>query len=261
MTVKRTVLDWLGVFGVNPGVTKKAFTGLPRYFREEAVFRSAMLAADCDIPLGRRYPILQDYGDSAGAASGHYFHMDLWAARRIHAMNPVRHVDVGSRVDGFIAHLLAFREVEVLDIRPLQSSVEGLTFVQGDATELSGVAEGAWSSISSLHAAEHFGLGRYGDPLDPWGYRRLIASLTRVLAPGGRLYFAVPIGRERVEFNAHRVFDPMRILSDFSGLTLLEFSAVNDDGTLSRGVEPADYVDAELACGLFEFTKTTAHAG
>ena len=73
-------------------------------------------------------------------------------------------------------------------------------------------ADGSLESLSTLHAVEHFGLGRYGDPIHPDGWRRAAEALARVLAPGGRLYFSVPIGRERLVFNAHRVFSPERCL-------------------------------------------------
>lgn len=82
------------------------------------------------------YPILTDFTDEAGVAGGHYFHQDLWAARRIFQRHPKAHIDVGSRVDGFIAHLLVFMPVTVVDIRPLTSLVSGLTFVRDDATKL-----------------------------------------------------------------------------------------------------------------------------
>src|SRR4051794_39501459 len=37
----------------------------------------------------------------------HYFHQDVWAARKVAALAPERHVDVGSRVDlvGFLTAL------------------------------------------------------------------------------------------------------------------------------------------------------------
>ena len=35
-------------------------------------------------------------------------------------LNLKRHVDIGSRLDGFVAHVASFREIEVLDIRPLK---------------------------------------------------------------------------------------------------------------------------------------------
>jgi SAM-dependent methyltransferase len=255
LSLRADIRSWLRLYGISPGIARTALRNMPRYRREAAMFKAAMEQAGCDIPLGKPYPILNDYGDEAGAASGHYFHMDLWAARKIYRAAPRRHVDIGSRIDGFVAHLLTFRPVEVLDIRPLQADIEGLTFIQGDATSLAQVTDGAWESISCLHAAEHFGLGRYGDPIDPWGYRKLIGTLQRVLAPGGRLYFAVPIGRERVEFNAHRYFDPRRIISEFNGLKLVDFAAVDDKGDFVPRADPATFDEARDSCGLFEFAK------
>jgi Caenorhabditis protein of unknown function, DUF268 len=89
-------------------------------------------------------------------------------------------------------------------------------------------------SLSSLHAAEHFGLGRYSDPIDLDACFKFMDSLQTVLAPAGRLYFSVPVGRERVEFNAHRVFSPLTILRRFSLLQLESFSFVGDDGAIRQ---------------------------
>jgi len=164
---------------------------------------------------------------------------------------------VGSRVDGFIAHLLVFMPVTVVDVRPLESKVTGLQFMRGDATSLDGWADNSVPSLSSLHAVEHFGLGRYGDRLDPGGSARAMAALARVVAPGGRLYFSVPIGVERVEFNAHRVFAPETILRTFAEhrLRLAAFSAVDDRGFLIPSADPLSFARARYSCGLFEFTK------
>jgi hypothetical protein len=82
-----------------------------------------------------------------------------------------------------------------------------------------------------------------------------MSSLQRILSPGGRLYFSVPVGRERVEFNAHRVFAPQTILDAFSALQLVSFSFVGDDGCLYEDIDPIDIPNSDLACGLFEFTK------
>jgi hypothetical protein len=112
-------------------------------------------------------------------------------------------------------------------------------------------------SVSSLHVAEHFGLGRYSDPIDPNACFRFMSALERVLSPHGTLYFSVPIGRERVEFNAHRVFAPKTILDRFSRLQLVSFSFVGDDGKLYEDWSPLDLPISEMACGLFEFTKST----
>ncbi len=171
---------------------------------------------------------------------------------------PSRHIDIGSRIDGFIAHLLVFMPVTIVDIRPLQSPVKGLTFLRDDATELSQLPSASVVSLSSLHVAEHFGLGRYSDPIDPSACFKFMSALERILAPGGRLYFSVPIGRERVEFNAHRVFAPETILQSFPELQLVSFSFVGDDGRLHEDdLDPLALSASEFACGLFEFTKVS----
>lgn len=201
------------------------------------------------------FPCLTDIDNKAGSATGHYFHQDLLVARKIFSAAPTRHVDVGSRIDGFISHLLTFMPVEVVDIRPLQSAIPGLTFVQSDATALAEFADGSVASVSALHSAEHFGLGRYGDPIDPDACFRFMAALQRVLAPSGKLYFSVPVGRERLEFNAHRVFSPDTIISAFADLCLVSFSYVDDNGQLISNVPPSIATGAEFGCGIFEFTK------
>jgi SAM-dependent methyltransferase len=165
-------------------------------------------------------------------------------------------MDIGSRLDGFVAHLLVFMPVTSIDVRPLRSTVQGLSFLEEDATTLRSIADASVESISSLHAVEHFGLGRYGDPVDPEGPFKMMRSLTRVLKPGGRLYFSVPVGQERLEFNAHRVFSPRTILDAFAGLRLLSFAAVDDAGELRDPCTPDQVEDADYACGLFELTST-----
>jgi len=235
---------------------------LPRYLLDYRSFREATARAGSDaVALGEPFPITADRSAAAGDASSAYFQQDLWAARRIHAAAPGSHVDIGSRIDGFIGHLLAFRSVEVIDIRRLDSSVPGLTFRQEDATSLASIPDDTVESLSSLHAVEHFGLGRYGDPLDPTACFRAMRAMARVLAPGGRLYFSVPIGRERVEFNAHRILDPLRVRSAFAALDLVEFSAVDDDLRFHAAADPADFREAREATGLFELTKTPRPPG
>jgi SAM-dependent methyltransferase len=228
---------------------------VPRFAGEAR--RYARLARRTAFPLrvGELQPILVDYAAGAGVASGHYFHQDLWAARRIYERRPKRHVDIGSRIDGFVAHLLTFMPVTAVDIRPLSSGVSGLEFVRGDACDLATIPSDSLESVSSLHAVEHIGLGRYGDPLDPDGCFAAMRELARVLAPGGRLYFGVPVGRERVQFNAHRIFNPETILHAFRGLRLVDLQAVDDSGTLIETPDRQVLATAVYSCGLFEFTK------
>ena len=109
--------------------------------------------------------------------------------------------------------------------------------------------------MSSLHAAEHFGLGRYGDPVDPDACFDFMRSLQRVLAVDGRLLFSVPIGQERVFFNAHRIFSPTTVLAVFDKLSLVSFSAVTREDKLIEDATPGAWIEARYKVGLFEFTK------
>ena len=52
-----------------------------------------------------------DRFNEAGTMSTHYFYQDLWAAKYLHQHKITEHVDVGSRLDGFIAHTLLFSAV------------------------------------------------------------------------------------------------------------------------------------------------------
>jgi len=226
------------------------------YFVRTAI-RYARLARKSPFPfqISSVRPMLYDRHQQAGAIQSHYFFQDMWAAKKIHAIKPDRHVDVGSLIEGFVAHVLCFMPVEIIDIRPLRAQVPGLTVLQADATHLSNIPDNSVESLSSLHAIEHFGLGRYGDPIDPDACSHAMAALARVLRPGGRLYFSVPIGRQRVEFNSQRIFGPDKVLDAFSDLKLVSFSVVDDECRFCEDVNPAAFGGARYSCGLFEFTK------
>jgi hypothetical protein len=185
----------------------------------------------------RLRPCLHDRYDESGVTKGEYFWQDLSVAQWIASSRPQKHVDVGSRIDGFVAHVASFREIEVFDIRPTSNQIPGVTFKQADfmrsfcADDLS-AGDGYCDSLSCLHALEHFGLGRYGDPIDVKGYEKGLANLAKLLKPNGILYLSTPIGRQRVEFNANWVFNPQTIIriAQLNGLQLIELHTLDACG-------------------------------
>jgi hypothetical protein len=59
-----------------------------------------------------------------------------------------------------------FCKVTLIDIRPLDIEVEGLSYINADIRSGLPAHAAAFDSASSLHCIEHFGLGRYNDPLN-----------------------------------------------------------------------------------------------
>jgi hypothetical protein len=244
-------------------VKKGPRRGLSAYYHDLRTLQSQETSAAREFPFGKIYPILNDRFSESGSASGHYFHQDLLVARRIFLNNPVAHVDVGSRIDGFVAHVASFRSIEVLDIRPpVSNTIPNVIFKRADLmAPIDKKLENYCDSLSCLHALEHFGLGRYGDPVNYDGYLLGLKNLTKLLKPGGKLYLSVPIGPQRIEFNAHRVFSVGYLLECFSGKYRIDqFSFVDDQGNLHENApitdtEAKNNYNCVSGCGIFEMTK------
>jgi hypothetical protein len=245
----RTAYNWVVQF-LDPIRVVRAPRNLVWYVQDW--HRYARLPGAEPIRLIDSYPQLHDRTSATGIDT-HYFYANGWAMRRIMAQQPKHHVDIGSQTM-LINLLSAVLPVTFVDYRPLQAGMEGLSNCSGDILNLP-FADGSIASLSCLHVAEHIGLGRYGDPLNPHGTRQACAELQRVLAPGGNLYFVVPVGRPRVCFNAHRIHALETIVEYFAGLELMWFSGVHDDGRYVERVGPNEFEESGYACGMFWFRK------
>jgi SAM-dependent methyltransferase len=178
-------------------------------------------------------------------------YLGAWAFRHITLARADQHIDVGGQI-GWATCLASVTRVVFIDVRPFLGQVENLESRAGSILSLP-FADRSVASLSCLHVAEHVGLGRYGDPIDPLGTRKAFAELARVLAAGGRLYFVLPVGRPSVAFNAHRVHDPTLIERWIreEGLVLREFAAVDDSGRFLPVALPSHLRDQNYACGMF----------
>jgi SAM-dependent methyltransferase len=183
----------------------------------------------------------------------HYFYQGIWAISKIKQSGAKNHVDVGSEV-GLVGMLSTITKVTFIDIRPFETDLTDLVIKKGSILDMP-FGDNSVDSLSCLHVAEHIGLGRYGDPLNPKGTREATRELIRVLAPGGNLYFSVPVGKARNCFNAHRIHTPQQILDYFCNLELVDFSGVDDRGKFRQKIDPSEFADANYSCGLFHFTK------
>jgi SAM-dependent methyltransferase len=259
MSIRTALLrgHWLlsAQFGIDLIKMLRSVRGVPRYVADLFRFR-----ADYDGHL-ELLPCLHDWYEEGGTTKNEYFWQDLLVSRKIFAAKPEKHVDIGSRVDGFVAHVASFREIEIFDIRPITTSIPGITFKQADLMNPATAINDYCDSLSCLHALEHFGLGRYGDPIDPKGYESGIRNMARILRPGGIFYLSVPVGVERVEFNAQHVFHPNTIVAvaESNQLLLREFELfTSDDGLVEMDTTNEILVAVgkrRYGIGIFTFVK------
>lgn len=233
----------------------RSLRGAPRYLRDLTQFRKAYGKS---VEL---QPCLYDWFEEGGVTKSEYFLQDLHIAQKIHQRNPQRHVDIGSRIDGFVANVASFREIEVFDIRPVSSALPNITFRQADLMNPAHGFMAYCDSLSCLHALEHFGLGRYGDTLDPLGSEKGLQNIAKIIRPTGHLYLSVPIGIEKIRFNAHRIFDPHALVTMAKkyGLSLLDFSHIGESGTIVRSADwDTDFkkiATKTYALGIFTFVR------
>lgn len=211
-------------------------------------------------PIKRFSAHYSDKSDTAGSLPYHYFWQDLHVAQRIFENNPQEHYDVGSSVSSFVAHVASFRKIKIFDVRPLQISCENIEFQQLDLMS-DDIPKNQIDSISCLHALEHFGLGRYGDPINFWGHKIGFENITKMLKPNGKFYFSVPFGNpQRIEFHAHRVFSLKYLLELIQpAYNIIEFSYINDSNEFFKNIKFEDELEknfgCKYGCAIFELEK------
>lgn len=234
--------------------------GLPTYLRELATYRRLQRrlpdALEASLQLA---PMLSDRTGGAGAGRSLYFLQDLLCSSRVLGRSACRHLDIGSRIDGFVAQVAASRAIDVLDIRPLERPpTPHLRFRRGDILHPPAELEKQYDLVTSLHALEHVGLGRYGDPIVPDGFERALANAAAFVNPGGSLMISLPVAemdQNLVQFNSQRLFAHSR-LAGLLGRLLpgfrVSWSFVIDDARSprQRAGDPAPLLETFHGFGL-----------
>jgi SAM-dependent methyltransferase len=266
LSLRRRVVDRLHLFGLNLPRLRTTLRNWYRFRSDWAEFQRQKAGSPVAFAEDAVLPYLFEQDEEGGFITCPYFQQDMLIARKIFVRNPQRHLDIGSRVDGFVAHVAVFREIEIIDIRPLKSEIFNIKVRCADlSAPLAPELIACCDSLSCLHALEHFGLGRYGDPIKYTGYLDGLENIHKILKPGGKFYFSVPIGPQRVQFNAQRIFST-RYLWDLlqARYQIDAFSYVDDAACLhlvpdlqSAGVPKQidDNFGCWEGCGIFELTK------
>ena len=215
----------LDEIGWNPLKSASFATGLARYIFQFIRFRAISKKVNIDQDL-KISPILSDYSKEAGDSRSLYFLQDLSCSQYVLSKEPSRHIDIGSRLDGFVAQICASRPIEVMDIRPNETQIKNIRFTQSDICKLNPELADIYDLVTSLHALEHIGLGRYGDPIDPNGFTKGLENCRRLAKSQGEVLISLPIAstpKDITEFNAQRIFSSRTILETLAS------SFANDD--------------------------------
>jgi hypothetical protein len=222
------------------------------FWSEFEAFRTISEASGTRLPV-RKDDAFPQLADRTGATpfDRHYTYHPAWAARILMRTKPAEHVDISS-ILAFATMISAFIPTRFYDFRPAPLDLPGLSCGSADLTALP-FADRSVASLSCMHVIEHIGLGRYGDPLDADGDLKAVRELVRVLAPGGNLLVVTPVGRARVQFNAHRIYDHEEFARAFAPLELVEFALIEECGERGLIVSPDSALvrAQDYGCGCF----------
>jgi len=238
-------------FGINLLKLKKIFY-LPKFFFDYIKFIKLNGKVDY------LFPVIGDHEEMAGKVIPHYFYQDIIIASYVFLNKPLKHVDIGSRLDGFVSHVASFREIEVFDIRKIKINIESINFKKLDLNCVSKEFENYTDSLSCLHTIEHIGLGRYGENVDPNGHKKSFCNLIKILKKNGILYISFPISKKnKVFFNAERRFNPLDILTWSNKIKLEKFDYIDDNENIYRNADllNLDYSHIFNGLGIYTFRK------
>lgn len=225
----------------------------PFVLRDFFAFKSSPGFSRFEARFSDFYPQIFDK-TSKIAFDRHYLYHPAWAARVISEIKPEEHIDISSILH-FGTILSAFVPVKFYDYRPAEIKLPNYSSAHADLLSLP-FATGSVASLSCMHTLEHVGLGRYGDAIDAEGDLKAIAELKRVIKPGGSLLIVVPVGRPKIEYNAHRIYSHEMIMQYFSGFDLKQFALIPEkEGGLIYGADAETVGKENYGCGCFWFEK------
>jgi hypothetical protein len=240
--VVRTLAYWVFTAGkkqlFRPSVMVRTAAYLPQYLREFGELKADAVKKGVNLTVKERFPVALDY--SGNSINRHYWFQDIHVARSV--IDKSRdvpghlHIDIGSRIEGFITSLLAARINLVFgEINLPKIDFEGARIARIDLQDMSpDQFEGA-TSVSCLHVIEHLGLGKYGDKIDALGHLKVFRDFHRVVPDGCVVYVSSPTSSAPgIVFNAGRHLDPAEMCeaATSAGFSIEERAFVTTDWQL-----------------------------
>ena len=103
---------------------------------------------------------------------------------------------------------------------------------------------GKFDGIVAYSSVEHFGLGRYGDDLDPEADKKFMRQVRDCISPGGKMFLAVPVSPVGlVESCFHRIYGPEQLAALLDGWKIVAITRNGQPFTEVPFAKPAGWAD------------------
>ncbi len=133
--------------------------------------------------------------------------IQFWfASNQLYTAKPKEILDIGSHVS-WLTGVGSNCRIKTIDVRSKKLLLDSEQFCLAEAQNLP-FADGCLDCVTSLCSLEHFGLGAYGDSIDPYGDIKALDEIARVLCQGGHFIFTTTVTKNEsyIVFNTRRVY-------------------------------------------------------
>lgn len=184
-----------------------------------------------EFSLNKKIPFSDWYLDEANVNVNHLYTEPVY--RKLRQMAQSRQTNYYGKTDEWLYQALAEHPIvgkSVLIIGTLMPWYESIALEHGcksctvleyrdqecdfeniEIIHPSKIGDRKFDCVFSISSYEHDGLGRYGDPLKPNGDLESMRDIKKNVVDGGYMYLAVPMGKDEIVWNAHRVYGKVRL--------------------------------------------------
>ena len=159
------------------------------------------------------------YGSDISKRIRNNFLNDKWYDQLINSSVVV----IGSQYPWIEVLLLSIgvRNVTTLEYGTIISDHEQLNWLHPSKLTKDNQYINSFDHAVTFSSIEHAGLGRYGDPIDPFLDVKLLLQISCLIKPNGLLFIGFPTGMDKLYYNAHRIYGYKRLSLIFYNFHLI----------------------------------------
>ncbi|KAI1709435.1 hypothetical protein DdX_11222 [Ditylenchus destructor] len=155
----------------------------------------------------------------------------VYYATKFHSIKGMNGAVIGSQTPWVEVLCLAngAESLITVDYQKLHITHPQIAFIHAmDVVKNREVYNDKFDFIVSFSSIEHSGLGRYGDPIDPFGDIKEMQKIRCMLKPGGLFFLGLPVGQDNVGWNCHRTYGRIRLAMMTAGFEIINVFYMNE---------------------------------